>query len=501
MAKKQQSYIPSSSGDASLISGARNIGKANLTAVADVANPLITLGDAQQQRMQSVRDAQVAARQKISQLADARMRNYIDSAPALNDVPKVADDMQPELASFLTNGKESYFQYARTAANADPNSQEYMDAVQGMNLVTQSYKALDNDFSLLQAAKKKAIEDFENNNISNGTDALDKDFLSRLATGEVEMHIDPTTGRLRLGENGEITVDDLPKLTYKDYDAAKGVIDLNNELYTAGIPMDAGREQIVRMQIRNMVDKGGRNTIVSLATDDHIVPGGLGIDPSEYTDAELKELVVDQYVDLMKKSAQSGYQATIAEQNRQDSRAVERSVNLARRKKEAGIGGEVTGTVTTPSGDITISEQSLNRANQAIGFVNALFKGNVSSLSQITFNGKQIQNPAYVTQDLVDANNNDPDGRKDLVVGNIIFDIGDETIQIDPRNTDQMINLAKNYIEQYGMNDDTRAILDIINQIGFNAEDQTYGINNNLSSQEAGFMDSGLPAPSDVSQK
>ena len=142
MAKKQQSYIPSSSGDASLISGARNIGKANLTAVADVANPLITLGDAQQQRMQSVRDAQVAARQKISQLADARMRNYIDSAPALNDVPKVADDMQPELASFLTNGKECYFQYARTAANADPNSQEYMDAVQGMNLVTQSYKAL-----------------------------------------------------------------------------------------------------------------------------------------------------------------------------------------------------------------------------------------------------------------------------------------------------------------------------------------------------------------------
>lgn len=78
------------------------------------------------------------------------------------------------------------------------------------------------------------------------------------------------------------------------------------------------------MQLQNMLDQGGPDAVLSAATDDHILPGGLGIDPSQYTPAELKKVVVDQYVGILKNQAQNGYSATLAEENRKDARTIEK---------------------------------------------------------------------------------------------------------------------------------------------------------------------------------
>ena len=59
-----------------------------------------------------------------------------------------------------------------------------------------------------------------------------------------------------------------------------------------------------------MVSKGGRDTLLSLASDDFIIEGGLGLqDPALFevgNDDQLREAVIDGYMNVLSESAKSG---------------------------------------------------------------------------------------------------------------------------------------------------------------------------------------------------
>lgn len=313
MAKKQ-TYIPPMGGDANLIKGA---GFAAQGYVQDVGQNVFA-GD----RSDEIRQQ----KQVMSQQADARMASFMENMPANVDIAKVPPQLQSVITPFLTDTKEEYFRFAQTAANAGPRSPQYAEAIQGMNTIMQQYQNLNNDLTKLYNKKIQTIEDFELGKISKGTTAEAKDFMTRLTTDEIDLDINRGNGRLLLGEN--MTIDNLPKMHYKDYESASKILNLHSTLYEAGAPLDAGRENIVRMQLRAMMDQGGPQAAVSLATDDYIVPGGLGIDPSQYTPQELKDVVIDQYVNVMRQSAQSGYNAIVAKENRHDDRMVARNSRI-----------------------------------------------------------------------------------------------------------------------------------------------------------------------------
>ena len=335
MAKKQ-SYMPPMGGDANLIQGA---GFAAKNLMQPVGQSIIAQGDlAAQENKQR--------RQEISKQADARMAAFMENMPQNIDIAKVPEQMRPEITNFLMDAKDDYFRNAQIAATAGPRSPQYAEAIQNMNTIMQKFQNLNNDLTKLYDTKKKTLEDFELGSISNGTSADAKDFMTRLTTDEITLGINSESGRLALGDDGSMNMDNLPKMYYKDHESAQAILTLNNQLYNNGRPMDAGQESIVRMQLQNIMDKGGNAAVRSLATDDHIIPGGLGIDPEDYTPEELKKVVLDQYVNVMKTASQNGYKAVIQEENRADNRALERSINLAKKKKEAGIG---TGADETPA--------------------------------------------------------------------------------------------------------------------------------------------------------
>jgi len=335
MAKKR-SYMPPMGGDANLIQGA---GFAAKNLMQPVGQSIIAQGDlAAQENKQR--------RQEISKQADARMAAFMENMPQNIDIAKVPEQMRPEITNFLMDEKDNYFRNAQIAATAGPRSPQYAEAIQNMNTIMQKFQNLNNDLTKLYDTKKKTLEDFELGSISNGTSADAKDFMTRLTTDEITLGINSESGRLALGDDGSMNMDNLPKMHYKDHESAQAILTLNNQLYNNGRPMDAGQESIVRMQLQNIMDKGGNAAVRSLATDDHIIPGGLGIDPEDYTPEELKKLVLDQYVNVMKTASQNGYKAVIQEENRADNRALERSINLAKKKKEAGIG---TGADETPA--------------------------------------------------------------------------------------------------------------------------------------------------------
>ena len=385
---KQKTNIPSSAGDANLIKGAKfaaqgYVGGSGGDFMAEYG----------MKRAQEIK----AQRQAVSQAADQRMSGFMESMPANVDIAKVPSFLQEELNSVLIESKEEYFRAAQIAANAGPRSPQYAEAMQTMNRVQQVYQNMNNDLSKLQKTKLKTMEDFELGSISNGTDPSAKDFLSRLTTDELDIHIDPATGRLNLDENG-MTLDNIPKLNYKDHKTAGGILELSNTLYSQGRPLDKGREQIVRMQLQNMPDQGGPDAVLSAATDDHILPGGLGIDPSQYTPAELKKVVVDQYVGILKNQAQNGYSATLAEENRKDARTIERSIDLAEKKQKAGL---------STSGNLTDAERraidAADRASVSQGYMNTVMSGDASPLLGAQYAGQRIVGASFVGAESADA--------------------------------------------------------------------------------------------------
>lgn len=383
MAKSnKQSYMPPMGGDANLIQGA---GFAARNLMQPVGQSIIDQGNliAQESKQR---------RQEISKQADARMAAFMENMPQNIDIAKVPEQIRPQITNFLMDEKDNYFRNAQIAASAGPRSPQYAEAIQNMNTIMQKFQNLNNDLTKLYDTKKKTLEDFELGSISNGTSADAKDFMTRLTTDEITLGINSESGRLALGDDGSMNMDNLPKMYYKDHKSAQSILTLNSQLYANGRPMDEGQESIVRMQLQNIMDQGGNAAVRSLATDDHIIPGGLGIDPEDYTPEELKKVVLDQYVNVMKQASQNGYQAVINEENRADSRSIQRSINLAEKKKEAGLS-------TGGTDNMTASEAQKQRQAKRIvaqaqsdvqSIINAKPNENINLLVGAKYRGKEI---------------------------------------------------------------------------------------------------------------
>jgi hypothetical protein len=135
------------------------------------------------------------------------------------------------------------------------------------------------------------------------------------------------------------------------------------------------------MQLQQQLKKGGRDAVLSMATDDHIIPGGLGIQDIDLLEnpqrqEELEKFVVDSYMDVLRQSAQSGYQAKQAELNRSENRAINRSLRLAKEKKEKGL--------TSGTDKITSAQQrEIDAADRvAVGkqYMDTILKGDTTPL-------------------------------------------------------------------------------------------------------------------------
>lgn len=294
---------------------------------------------------------QDAARKQAS---DATMGQFIESMPTNVDLDKVPVSMRDTTNKYLVGLKDEFFENAKIASREGASSPLYAEAVSNMNRITMAFKNLDQDFEKLKEMKYNYINDYDKGFVSEGSRPEAVEFMTNLTTDQLPLGISES-GRLMFGEGA--TLDDAPKYATKDFETAKSLIDLNSTLYNAGQPMDKGKEGVVRMQIRNALSKGGRDAVLSMATDDYIMPGGLGIQDQDllYNPERTKELsqfVEDQYVAMLGQTANDGYKALIAKENRNDNRAIARSLSLAEKKKAAGLtdtsADGIEGTYETP---------------------------------------------------------------------------------------------------------------------------------------------------------
>lgn len=255
--------------------------------------------------------AQKAEEKKIREQARGRMERAINQLGSVENIEKIPSVYQPGVNKFLMQGKNDYYEAAKLLSQSEVGSDQYISAVETMNRVNQGFKNLDMQLKSLAQRKADAIKDFDGGLISNGNQAGDVEWLTHMYTDGLPMQI--SEGGQLYFQKGDafVSMDDAPDYFLKDSKASKGIIDLNSKVYNSGIEDNEQTRNMVKMQVRQIVEQGGRETALSLATDDNIYPGGLGIlDNSLLIDesrtSELSQLVVDKYTDMIMEAGKQG---------------------------------------------------------------------------------------------------------------------------------------------------------------------------------------------------
>ena len=291
-----------------LIQGAEILGKSKMSG----ANLAFQTG------LQNSMDAyyKIAAVRKAEKKAiDTKTAAYINTLNTDMDVSQLTASQANAVKNYLVTERNRYAQFANKAASLSPDHPEYSKAVSEINSIQSAFANLASELKTYKDDKLKYIEDFDNNMISDGNEIGALDEASNIYTDK---------GYLGIGSGGSLSFynEDLGKFQaysqikkpfLKDFSGADAILQLNKNAYNAGAVLTGARKNMVRNDIKQIVNKGGRNTLLSLATDDFLIDGGLGIQDESLFDIQnedlLRDYVINAYVDAITDTSVEGANA------------------------------------------------------------------------------------------------------------------------------------------------------------------------------------------------
>ena len=244
---------------------------------------------------------------------NARTASYIDALDTNVDITELTSTQQQAITNYLVDQRSEYADAASQIARIeDPTDPRYMELRAKINGISQSFKNLATQVSSYKEDKASYLKDFDNSLISNGNEINTLNEASKLYTNQASLGVGEG-GSLVFWNEGKETYDPyskMPKPFLKDFATADAVLKINKNLYNAGASLTGARRNMVRQQLNNVLTKGGRKTLLSMAQDDFILQGGLGLtDPELFApgnDAALKEAVLDSYMNILTDSAAQG---------------------------------------------------------------------------------------------------------------------------------------------------------------------------------------------------
>ena len=254
-----------------------------------------------------------AVKKAERQAANARVSGYINQLNSDIDLTNLTDGQQKAVTNYLVEERNKYAESARQIAKIeDTASEEYLNLRDQMNGIQRSFGNLANQLNGYKEDKISYLKDFDDNRVSDGNEIGSLSKASRIYTNE---------GSMGIGPGGQVTFWDDDKLKYenystiqkpflKDFAAADSILQLNESVYNAGQSLSGARQDMVRNKLKNMINSGGRDTLLSLASDDFLIEGGLNLqDPSLFEPENqelLSEMVLDSYMDAITNTASQG---------------------------------------------------------------------------------------------------------------------------------------------------------------------------------------------------
>ena len=292
--------------DINLVKGAALLGQSKRS----------TYAGAMQKSLQSASQASAivnARKQAEKQRINATVGGYIDNLNSEVDLTQLNSTQQMAVTNFLVENKNIYANAASEIARLDdPSDPRYMELREKMNSVQNSFKNLAGQVNGYKEDKVAYLKDFDDRRISDGNDISALSSASKIYTDE---------GNFGIGEGGNLnfwnndkeeyeSYTDVEKPFLKDFKSANNILSLNEKVYSAGSSLSGARQNMIRNKLKNMISSGGRDTLLSLASDDFLIEGGLNLeDPSLFDPANqdlLQDAVLNSYMDALIDTAAQG---------------------------------------------------------------------------------------------------------------------------------------------------------------------------------------------------
>ncbi len=263
----------------------------------------------------SLQESAVNRARKLAQkqAINAKVGGYIDSLNSEIDLTQLTPEQNSAVTNFLVENKNVYANAASEIARLDdPTDPRYMALRDTMNGVQNSFSNLAKQVNSFKEDKISYLKDFDDRRISDGNDISALSSASKIYTDE---------GNFGIGEGGNLnfwnndkeeyeSYTDVEKPFLKDFKSANNILSLNEKVYSAGSSLSGARQNMIRNKLKNMISSGGRDTLLSLASDDFLIEGGLNLsDPSLFEPANqdlLQDAVLNSYMDALSDTAAQG---------------------------------------------------------------------------------------------------------------------------------------------------------------------------------------------------
>lgn len=258
--------------------------------------------------------AKASAEQKrVKAAIDGEVAGYINSLSE-PDLGSLSPEQNKAVTDYLVKQKSVYAQAATRLAGLSPtdDSAEYTKVRDEMNRVKSSFSNLSTQLKAWKEDKANYLKDFDGGMLSDGNDLSSLGQSANIYTNKAPMIV---------GEGGTLSFYDenkgianeyssIKKPFLKDFKGMDTILNLNESVYKTGRPLSGPRKDLMRNKIRQMINKGGDDSLMSLATDDFLVEGGLNIQDPELFKPEnkdaLKNYVIDSYLDVISNAANQG---------------------------------------------------------------------------------------------------------------------------------------------------------------------------------------------------
>ena len=238
--------------------------------------------------------------------------NFINRLNSTVDVTNLSGSQQQAVTDFLVEGRNEYARLASRMAKMEPSSAVYMDSVSRMNDIQMSFQTLAGNVKMYKKDRVSFLEDFDNGMLSEGNEISTLGEVSNIYTDGGNFSVAQGGGLQFFDEASGLSKNysDIKKPFLKDFAAADNIMQMNQSLYASGKELTGARRNMIQQKLKNLIGKGGRDTLMSLASDDFVMEGGLGLqDPMlfepENQDA-LKQAVLDGYMNVLDASAKQG---------------------------------------------------------------------------------------------------------------------------------------------------------------------------------------------------
>jgi hypothetical protein len=242
-----------------------------------------------------------------------KVSTYINQLNSDIDLTNLNESQQQAVTNYLVEERNKYAEAATQITKIeDPSSQEYLNYRDQMNGIQRSFGNLANQLNKYKEDKVSYLKDFDDRRVSDGNEIGSLKKASRIYTDEGSMGIGPG-GQVTFWDDDDGKYENystIQKPFLKDFKAADNILALNESVYSSGKALTGARKDMIRNKLKNMINSGGRDTVLSLASDDFLISGGLNLqDPSIFEPENqdmLADTVLDSYMTALTDTAAQG---------------------------------------------------------------------------------------------------------------------------------------------------------------------------------------------------